>query len=247
MGLTEDQINEQAAMACERLLNEPVTAACRLEQVTTDMAAGAAGVGGVTRGMMKFNRKLGRGLMPSVGKMAEGLEGGGLPDSFLLAVTSTQVAAIECKEKAGSLVAGKVLRSFPRQGLTAKLSDPRMNAPSGVPGSRRVLILYLPLDGSRSKYLAAAERNLEAMGSAGMPTKFMIAEDAASDALVKELTGGTQPTAPTLTFAPSGIQGFGAGPAVDNTAALERLAALHRSGALTDAEFAAEKAKIIGS
>jgi hypothetical protein len=39
----------------------------------------------------------------------------------------------------------------------------------------------------------------------------------------------------------------GAGPAADPIAQIERLAALHRSGALTDAEFAAAKAKLLGS
>jgi hypothetical protein len=38
-----------------------------------------------------------------------------------------------------------------------------------------------------------------------------------------------------------------AAPAADATASLEKLAQLHASGALTDEEFAAQKAKIIGS
>jgi hypothetical protein len=37
-----------------------------------------------------------------------------------------------------------------------------------------------------------------------------------------------------------------AAPAGDATAELERLAALHQSGALTDDEFAAAKAKVLG-
>jgi multidrug resistance efflux pump len=36
-------------------------------------------------------------------------------------------------------------------------------------------------------------------------------------------------------------------PAADSTAELERLAQLHQSGALSDEEFAAAKAKVLGS
>ena len=38
-----------------------------------------------------------------------------------------------------------------------------------------------------------------------------------------------------------------AAPAGDSTAELERLAALHQSGALSDEEFAAAKAKVLGT
>src|SRR5213595_2652492 len=103
----------------------------------------AAGVGGATRGMAKFGTKMGRAMMPSVGNMAKGLEGGGLPGSFILAVTKTQVHALEEKEKKGQLVPGDVLKSWDREGFRASVGGDAVNAVSGTPDDRQVLTLYL--------------------------------------------------------------------------------------------------------
>jgi hypothetical protein len=51
--------------------------------------------------------------------------------------------------------------------------------------------------------------------------------------------GEAQDTAPAPAPAPA--------PAGDSTAELERLAQLHQSGALSDEEFAAAKAKVLGT
>ena len=247
MSLSAEQVNEQAAGVATSVLNDSVVAAARCEQVTQDQQLAAAGVGGATRGMAKFGTKLGRGMMPSVGNMAKGLEGGGLPKTFILAVTSNQVHALEEKEKKGQLVPGKVLKSWDREGFSASLGGDAINAVSGVPEDRRVLTLYLPLDDSKNKYLAAAAKMQAAAGSAGQPTRFMIAKDEASDAVAKELVGNS-PAMPNIQVGGMPMQMPGqAAPAGDSTAQLEKLAQLHASGALTDEEFAAQKAKIIGS
>ena len=242
--LSEEQVNQQAATVAESVVNDAVIAAARCQQITTDMAAKAAGIGATTRGMGRFSKKLGGAVMPGVGGMAKGLEGGGLPKSFVLAVTKTQVHALEDKEKGDKLVAGKVLKSWDREGFTASLSNPAMAAGSGIPEDHQSITLYLPLDGSKNKYLAASAANMAAAGSAGMPTKFMIARDEPSQAVVAELVGNS-PSAPTMVVGGAGVQTPGA-TAGDSTDQLEKLAALHASGALTDAEFAAQKAKIIG-
>jgi hypothetical protein len=120
----------------------------------------------------------------------------------------------------------------------------------GVPEDHQILTLYLPLDGSNNKYLNAVGGQIAAAGSPGMPTKFMVAKDAASQAVVNELTAGAAPAA--VSFGGAGFPGMPGQPqaapaaAPDSTDALERLAQLHASGALTDEEFAAQKAKIIG-
>jgi len=53
-----------------------------------------------------------------------------------------------------------------------------------------------------------------------------------------DATRRTPPAVPAATTAPA--------PSGDSVAQLKDLAALHASGALTDAEFAAEKAKVLG-
>ena len=247
MGLSAEQVNEQAVGVATSALNDSVVAAAHCEQVTQGQQLKAAGIGGATRGMAKFGSKMGRTMMPGVGNMAKGLEGGGLPASFILAVTSTQVCAIEEKEKKGQLVPGKVLKSWDRDGFRASLGSDAMNAASGVPEDRQQITLYLPLDDSKNKYLAAAAQMQAQAGVTGQPTRFQIARDEASNALAKELVGDT-PAMPNIQIGGVPVQIPGqAAPVADSTAQLEKLAQLHASGALTDEEFAAQKAKIIGS
>jgi hypothetical protein len=255
MGLSAEQVNEQAMGVATSVLNDSVVAAARCERVTQDQQLEAFGVGGATRGAAKFGRALGGAMMPSVGKMSKGLEGGELPKTFILAVTSNQIHAIEEKEKKGQLVGGKVVESWDREGFRASLGNDAINAVSGVPEGRQVLTLYLPLTGSKNKYLKSGADLAAAAGSAGQPVRFMIAQDEASEALVKEVVGDT-PAMPNIQLGGVGgmqMGGMGGMPMpgqaapADSTAQLEKLAQLHASGALTDEEFAAQKAKIIGS
>jgi hypothetical protein len=253
--LSAEQVNEQAMSVASTVLNDSVVAAAHMEAVTQDQQLKAFGVGGGSRAAAKFGTKLGGAIMPSVGKMAKGLESSGLPENFILAVTSNEVVAIEEKEKKGELKAGKVLKSWPREQIRASMSSSDvMGAVSGTPENRQLITLYLPLDGSQSKYLAAAANMQAAAGAAGQPTRFQIAKDEASNALAKELVGDN-PAVPNVQIGNMNLGQMAGGtqmpgqtaPAQDSTAQLERLAQLHASGALTDEEFAAEKAKIIGS
>ncbi len=251
MGLSAEQVNQQAMGVATEALNDSVIAAAHCEAVSQDQQMKAAGVGGATRGMAKFGTKLGRGMMPSVGNMAKGLESSGLPGNFILAVTSSQVVALEEKEKKGELVPGKVLKSWDRANVSARMGDNTINAVSGVPEDRQGITLYLPLDDSKNKYLAAAAQMQAQAGAGGQPTRFQIAKDDASNALAKELVGDT-PAMPNIQIGGVPIQQMGQMPGQpaagggDSTAQLEKLAQLHASGALTDEEFAAQKAKIIG-
>jgi hypothetical protein len=251
MGLTAEQVNQEAAGVATEVLNDSVVAACHFEQVTQDQQLKAAGIGGVNRGMAKFGTKLGETMMPSVGNMAKGLRGAGLPENFILAVTSNQIHAIEEKDKKGKLVKGKVLKSWDRDQVSASMGGAQvMAAVSGTPEDRQVITLYLPLDSSKNKYLAAAAQMQAQAGATGQPTRFQIAKDDASEAVAKELIGDS-PAMPNVQIGGVPIQQMGQMPGQaaggDSTAQLEKLAQLHASGALTDEEFAAQKAKIIGT
>jgi hypothetical protein len=252
MGLSAEQINEQALSVASSATNDSVIAAAHCEQVTQGQQLKAAGVGGGSRMAAKFGTKLGGAVMPSVGNMSKGLKGAGLPENFILAVTSSQIVALEEKEKKGELKAGKVLKSWDRQEVRASMGNDIVGAVSGTPEDRQLITLYLPLDGSKSKYLAAAANMQAAAGATGQPTRFQIAKDEASNALAKELVGDN-PAVPNVQIGNmnlgqmAAMQSPGqATPAGDSTAELEKLAQLHASGALTDEEFAAQKAKIIG-
>jgi Short C-terminal domain len=244
----ELQLNQQAVKVAASVLGEAVVAATRCEQATTDDMVGAAGVGAVSRGLMKGMKSMNKVLMPSVGKMADGLETGGLPGSFILAVTETQVHALEDKHSGGTLEVGKALKSWPREGFMAKSSPAGLNPTFGVPDDRQVVVLYLPIEGGNNKYLKAAAHNTAAAGSPGMPHKVALAKDAPSQAVVDLLvsTGG-----PKIMIGGTNLQDMidqaagSAKAAGDPTEKLSKLADLHERGVLTDDEFATQKAKIL--
>jgi hypothetical protein len=195
----------------------------------------------------KFGKKLGGAMMPSVGNMAKGMETGGLPKTFILALTSDKVHAIEEKEKKGTLEPGKVLKSWDRATFRASMGGGAVEAVSGTPDDRQVLTLYIPMTDSNNKYLKAGADIAAKAGSAGQPVRFQIARDEASETLAQELIGDA-PAMPNIQIGGVPMQMPGqAAPGGDSTAQLEKLAQLHASGALTDEEFAAQKSKIIGA
>jgi hypothetical protein len=236
------ELNQQAAQAAESELSTPVKAAAILKRVGMDDFAKAAGVGAGTRGLMKGMNKLSDKMMPGMQNMTSDLEGGGLPEDILLAVTDSEVQALEYKEKGGKLKAGKVVKSFPREGLSTQLQPKNLNALQGVEPDKHLLTINIPLTGAKSKYLKAGAEMAASAGSPGQPIRFQLEDDDASNALIKELNpqGG-----PAMVIS-GGNVAMGGQPQ-DSTAQLEKLAALKESGALTDAEFEAQKAKIIGS
>jgi hypothetical protein len=245
----ELQMNQQAAGVAASVLGQAVVAATRCEQATQDMMAGAAGVGKINRGMMRGMKSMSRVMMPSVGNMSKELEGAGLPKSFILAATQTQVHALEDKHDGGKLVAGKVLKSWDRDGFLVKQSPPGLNATLGVPDDRQVIILYLPIEGGNNKYLKAAAHNTAAAGSAGMPHKVMIGKDAPSQGIIDALASSGIP--PNIIIGGTNLQDMmaqaagTAAAAADPTERLTKLADLHDRGVLSDDEFAAQKAKIL--
>lgn len=240
----ELQMNQDAVNTATSLLRETVVAATRCEQVTESQQLAAAGVGGVNRGLMKGMKAMNRVMMPRLGSDLKNMKTAGLPDRFVLAVTATQIHALEDKHTDGKLVAGKVLKSWDRKGFLVKQGSGAGGAVSRVPDDRQLLILYLPMDGAKSKYMKAAAQNVAAAGAAGMPHKVMVARDAPSQAVIDAVvTAG----APNIMIGGQSLQAMvaGAQPASDPAEQLSKLAALHQRGVLTDEEFSAQKAKVL--
>jgi Short C-terminal domain len=245
---SELRMNQEAAGIASSVLSETVVAATRCEQVTQDMKLGAAGLSGANRGMLRGMKAMNRVLMPSVGGISKELQSAGLPRSFVLAVTDSQVHALEDKHDGDSLVAGKVLKSWNRDGFLAKFTNQASNVASGVPEDRQVLTLFLPIEGGNNRYLQAAARNNAAAGSAGMPHKVMVAKDAPSQAVIDTLAA--RGAVPNMMIGGRSLQEMmaqtaGTATAADPTERLGRLADLHDRGVLSDDEFAAQKAKIL--
>jgi hypothetical protein len=246
-------MNQQAVGVAATVLGESVEAATRCEQVTQDMQLEAAGVGGINRGFVKGARGLSRAIMPrTMGGMKQ-METGGLPKSFVLAVTADKVHALEDKQDGGQLVAGKVLQSWDRATFTAKRGNaPGMNRISGVPDDRQMLVIYLPLEGGKSKYMQAAAEMTAAGGGPGMPHRMAVAKDDASEKVLDAVTANAPAAGANIMIGGQRLdemmaQASGAQAAADPTEQLARLADLRDRGALTDEEFAAQKAKILGT
>lgn len=165
----ELRMNQQAAMAAAAVLSEPVEAATRCEQVSQDMRREASGFGGIMRGMMRVNDAMGRATPGTIGRMSTQIETAGLPNSFILAVTRSQVIAIEERQQGDDLVAGRVLKSWDRAGFAARRDNDRANAYRGVPEDRQVLILFLPIEGGRNRYLQAAGPQYRRRGLTWIP------------------------------------------------------------------------------
>jgi hypothetical protein len=247
--LSDDELrmNQQASSVAASVLSEAVEAATRCEQVTTDMKAEAAGIGAVNRGLMRGMMSLNKAS--SVGRMGDGLRTGGLPKSFVLAVTASQVHALEDKHDGGNLVAGKVLKSWEREGFQARRGNAVTNPGLGVPDDRQVLTLLLPIEGGNNRYLKAAARNTAQ--TPGMPHRFMVAKDAASQAVIDSLVSAS--TGANVMIGGTSLQDMmaragGVAPAAaDPMERLGKVADLHQRGVLTDEEFATQKAKILSA
>jgi putative oligomerization/nucleic acid binding protein len=242
----ELQLNERAASIASSALGESVEAACRIEQVTQDQQMAAVGVGGINRGLVKGMRGMSKAMMPRMGADMDNMRGGGLPKSFILAVTTSNVVALQDKEN-GS----KVLKSWDRSGFTAKLTANAGAAmASGVPDDRQLMTIYLPIEGAKTKYMKAAANITAAAGAAGQPHRMMIGRDQASQAVIDRVTANAPAPGSNVIINGqplSAMMGQQAQPAAPDPAAqLTQLAALRDQGVLTDEEFTAQKSRILG-
>jgi hypothetical protein len=240
---TEDvQFNERAASIASSVLGEKVEAACRVEQVTQDQQLATFGVGGVNRGLVKGMMKMNKAMMPRMGADMDKMRTSGLPDRFILAVTATDIHALEGMESP------RMIKSWERDGFTAKLGGhPAMTAVSGVPEDRQLLVLYLPIEGAKTKYMKAAANITAQAGSPGQPHRVMLARDNASQAVIERIISQDPVGANIIIGGQSLAQMTGQTPAAaDPATQLTQLAALRDQGVLTDDEFTAQKTKILG-
>ena len=178
-------------------------------------------------------------------KMEKDLRGGGLPKSFVLAITDSKVAAIEDKQRGGQLVAGDVVKTWGRDEISGRATAAMM-----VPGDdRQQLTLYLPADDVKSKYMKAAATQMAKMGVQGRPVNFLVAKDEASQKVIELMSANAPaPGSNVIIGGRSMADVMGQSPAAaDPTEQLTKLADLHDRGVLSDEEFAAQKAKILGS
>ncbi len=244
------RLNAQAVSVASTATGELIEAATRVELITQDQTMAAAGVGGVSRGMLKGMRAMNKVVMPRMGADMDNLRDGGLPNSFLLAASKTKIYAIEDNHKGGELAAGKVLQQWDREGFVAKTSSVGgavIAATSGVPDDRQILIIYIPIEGGKTKYMKAAEQQMAAISSAvgastGMPRKLMLAKDAPSQKLIDAIA---QKGAATMLV--NGQMVGAPATAADPAAQLTQLAALRDRGLLTNEEFDAQKARILAA
>jgi Short C-terminal domain len=249
----ELRMNESAASVASSVVGEPIEAATRVEQVTEGQQLEAAGVGGFNRGFVKASKGLSRVMMPRTMGGLNKMQTGGLPKSFVLAVSSSKVYALEDKHDGDKLVAGKVLESWDRSTFMAKRNAaPGMNVISGAPEDRQLVILYLKLDGGKSKYMQAAARMQEAAGAPGQPHRMMFGKDPASEKVIELITANAPAAGANIMIGGQSVadmmaQAGAAQQAADPTEQLTKLADLHDRGVLTDDEFAAQKAKILGT
>jgi hypothetical protein len=241
-------MNEQAVSVAASAVGEAVEAAARVEQCTQDMQLGAMGVGGINRGFVKGAKALSRVVMPrTMGGMKQ-METGGLPKSFVLAASSDKVYAIEDKQEGGKLVPGKVVETWDRATFSARrAAAPVMAAISGTPDDRQLLTIYIPLEGGKSKYMAAAARITEAAGSPGQPHQFALAKDDASNRLIDAVTANAPAPGANIMIGGQSVADMmkQAGGQPDPTEQLSKLADLHDRGVLSDDEFASQKEKIL--
>jgi hypothetical protein len=253
--LTDEELrmNEDAASVASSVLGESVEAATRVEQVTQDQQLENFGVGGFNRGAVKVSRGIGRMMMPRTMGGMKNMETGGLPKTFVLAVTADKIHALEDKDDKGKLVGGKALQSWDRATFQAKSGqNAAVTAVSGVPDDRQLLVIYLPLDGGKSKYMQAAARIQQQAGGPGQPHRVMVAKDEASNKVVELVTANAPAAGANIMIGGQSVadmmaQAGGGAAAADPTQQLTKLADLHDRGVLSDEEFATQKAKILGA
>ena len=227
-------VNQQAATVAATVLSQAVEAATRCEQISTKATKMYAAGGGDMRWKSVPN-------------------GTGLPKSFILAVTTTHVYALEDKQHRGHLVPGQVLKTWDRDGFRVQPGRDAMLMASGLPDDRQSLILFLPIDGSSSPIAQEIAQQRAAAGqrTPGLPHGFVVGRDPASQRVVDVLAASTAASGagPRITIGGQSLQGMAARPAAPSTPStaqrLQELETLRATGAITADEYARKREQII--
>jgi hypothetical protein len=230
-------INQQAATAAAAVLSEAVVAATLCQSKIPFEA--------------KFNHRsrwFGRGVTETqanenrITKAEDWLASGGLPDSFILAVTAGSICAIEDKRKGEQLFPGTVLKSWVRSGFRASV-DPRPLSTT-VPADCQLLRLCLPIEAVKNRAISRQLEKVAEMAAArGLPPvaehAFVVARDAPTQGVIDALTQSSPGARPMV------AAGAGAPPQSSVAQRLQELESLCATGVISDAEYTAKREQII--
>jgi hypothetical protein len=245
-------LNQQAVAIASSVLNEPVEAATRCEQVTLDMANEAAGISKFTRRLSRMNKAMEYAMPSTSGHASKQMETAGLPPSFVLAVTRDGIHALEDNQQGDDLVPGKVLKSWNRAGFVARRSTSPVNVFKGVPDDRQVLILFLPIEAGWSRVSRAMADNSARAGAPGFPHKVMVAHDAASERVIEVL--GANGAGPNISVGPNvrinerslqDLVGQATPSPAPTAQRLQELETLRTTGVITGEEYGRKREQII--
>jgi hypothetical protein len=243
----ELRMNEEAATIAETVLSQPVEAATRCEQLTRDMKAQAMGMQSFSR----IDKTLRGALMPRKAGARNEIETAGLPKSFILAVTSSYVHALEDKCDGEHLIAGNVVQSWDRTAVTARHATENFYSGT-VSNARQVVIVYLPtggVDSDNFRYLTPAARTRARIGG-DMPIQMVFTKDAPSQRVLDAL-GATGPLVisghhrQSSTHAGTVTPPNFTPPQPPTADRLHELETLRATGAISDAECARQREQII--
>ena len=259
--LTSEELsmNQQAASVASSATGDAIEVAARCELCTQDMQLQAFGVGGINRGFVKASKGLSRMMMPrTMGGLKQ--HGNRRTPEQLRARRQRRQGLRDRRQAAGR--PARRGQSAQGHGIAPAFSARRAAAPvmaaiTGVPDDRQLLTIYIPLAGSKSKYMEAAAKIGEAAGSPGQPHQYALAKDDASNRVIDAVTANAPMAGSNIMIGGQSLsdmmaqaQGASAAAAAakpDPAEQLTRLADLHERGVLTDEEFAAQKEKVLGS
>ena len=249
-------INQQAATVAASVLSEAVVAATLTQSIVA-----------FEKTINRRSRWFGRGATEQnaydnrIMSAEVWLASGGLPDSFILAVTAGSIYVIEDKRKDTQLFAGQVLKSWVRNGFRASVD--RRPLRSAVPADCQMLRLVLPIEPVKNRAMNRQLQKAAEMAAArgwppGAEHGFVVGRDAATEGVIKALTQSSAGAAPTVTIAgqDAGHVAGGVSPQASSATAasvepstanrLQELESLRTTGVISDAEYTVRRAQIIG-
>lgn len=178
-------INQQAAIVAAAVLSAPVLAATLTQSIVA-----------FEQTINHRSRWFGRGATEQnaydnrISSAEVWLESGGLPDSFILAVTAGSVYVIEDKRKDAQLFAGQVLKTYVRSGFRASVD--RRPLRSAVPADCQMLRLVLPIEAVKNRAMNRQLQKAAEMAAArGLPPVaehgFVVGRDAPTEGVIDAL------------------------------------------------------------
>ena len=189
-------INQQAATAAASVLSEAVVAATLTQSkilFEKKFNHRSRWFGGGVTEQQAYDRR----IHPD----EDWLASGGLPDSFILAVTAGSIYVIEDKRKNAQLFAGQVLKSWARSGFRACVD--RRPLRTSVPADCQLLRLTLPIEPVKNRAMnRQLQKAAETWAARGLPPAaehaFVVGRDAPTEGVIDALMKGSAGARPTV-------------------------------------------------